>query len=116
MTYKRFSHIFLYSSIIVLFIIFSFNLVVDPYEVTGVNLLNIKHKLTRNGRLQKINRIKELKTIDNLILGSSRSERLNPQYLSKLLGGYTYTFGIGGANIEEADYLYISKNKINYQK
>ncbi|PHM16434.1 MAG: hypothetical protein CJD30_11585 [Sulfuricurvum sp. PD_MW2] len=99
---KTFSAIFLASSIFILVSIFSFTILVDPYDVTGINLLHIKHKLTRDGRLQKINRIKELKSIDNLILGSSRSERLNPDTVNKLIGGYTYTFGVGGAGIEDA--------------
>lgn len=99
---KTFANLFLLGSLSLLITILSFNSLVDPYDITGVNLLKIKHKLTRDGRLQKINRIKELTSIDNLILGSSRSERLNPQTVSNLLGGYTYTFGIGGANLEDA--------------
>lgn len=102
MNHKTFSRIFLAAAFSLLLGIFSFTLLVDPYDVTGINLLHIEHKLTRDGRLQKINRIKELKSIDNLILGSSRSERLNPETVNKLIGGYTYTFGIGGAGIEDA--------------
>lgn len=110
---KTYSKIFLAGSIAFLFSIFSFNLLIDPYDVTGTNMLHIKHKLTRDGRLQKINRIKELKSIDNIILGSSRSERLNPATVTRLIGGYTYTFGIGGANIEDALglLLYLEKEK-----
>ena len=110
---KLFSRIFLATSLSVLLLILDFNLLVDPYDVTGSNLLNIQHKLTRDGRLQKINRIKELQSIDNLILGSSRSERLNPATVTRLLGGYTYTFGIGGANVEDALglLLYLEKEK-----
>lgn len=110
---KSFSRIFLATSLSLLLIIFGFNLLIDPYDITGFNLLNIQHKLTRDGRLQKINRIKELKSIDNLILGSSRSERLNPQTVTKLLGGYTYTFGIGGANVEDALGLLLYLEKEN---
>lgn len=102
MNYKTFFRIFLFATASLLISILTFTLLIDPYDVTGINILNIKHKLTRDGRLQKINRIKELKSIDNLILGSSRSERLNPTTVSQLLGGYTYTFGIGGAGIEDA--------------
>lgn len=98
---KTYSKIFILGSIAFLFSIFSFNLLIDPYDVTGFNILQIKHKLTRDGRHQKINRIKELKSIDNLILGSSRSERLNPATVTQLIGGYTYTFGMGGASIED---------------
>lgn len=102
MNHKTFSRTFLIATSFILLSIFTFTLLIDPYEVTNVNLLKIKHKLTRDERLKKINRIKELKSIDNLILGSSRSERLNPEKVSQLLGGYTYTFGTGGANIEDA--------------
>lgn len=79
-----------------------FNIIVDPYDVTRINLLHIEHKLVRDGRAQKINQLKNLKVIDNLILGSSRSERLNPSTVSRFIGGYTYTFGMGGASIEDA--------------
>lgn len=110
---KSFTSIFLASSIFILLSIFSFTILVDPYDTTGINILHIKHKLTRDARLQKINRIKELKQIDNLILGSSRSERLNPATVNRLLGGYTYSFGMGGANIEDALalILYLEKEK-----
>lgn len=110
---KTYSKIFLAGSITFLFSIFTFNLLTDPYDVTGLNILHIKHKLTRDGRLQKINRIKELKSIDNLILGSSRSERLNPTTVTRLIGGYTYTFGIGGANVEDALGLLLYLEKEN---
>lgn len=110
---KIYSKIFILGSIAFLFSIFSFILLIDPYDVTGLNILNIKHKLTRDGRLQKINRIKELKSIDNLILGSSRSERLNPTTVTRLIGGYTYTFGIGGANVEDALGLLLYLEKEN---
>jgi len=102
MKHTSFIHYFFIGSLSLLVIILSLNFLVDPYNITGVNLLNIKHKLVRDGRVEKINQIKELKRIDNLILGSSRSERLNPATVSRLLGGYTYTFGIGGANVEDA--------------
>lgn len=113
MHYRSFTKLFLLSSVVLLITIFGFNVIIDPYDVTGHNILSIKHKLTRDGRLQKINRIKQLKSIDNLILGSSRSERLNPDTVSKLLGGYTYTFGIGGASIEDALGLLLYLEKEN---
>lgn len=98
----QFIRYFLIVSSTLLFLILGFNLLIDPYEVTGKNLLKINQKLVRDGRVQKLNRIKELDHIDNLILGSSRSEKLNPDTVNRLLGGYTYTFGIGGANVEDA--------------
>ena len=98
---KSFTIFFLLSTIGLMSAVFVFNLIIDPYDITHTNLLNIKHKLTRDGRLQKINRINELDRIDNLILGSSRSERLDPATVSKILGGYTYSFAIGGAGIED---------------
>lgn len=102
MKHTLFIRYFFIGSLSLLLIILSLNLLVDPYVITHANLLNIKHKLVRDGRVEKINQIKELKAIDNLILGSSRSERLNPATVNRLLGGHTYTFGIGGANVEDA--------------
>ena len=102
MQFKNYTKRFFLISTFVLFIIFSFTIIVDPYNVTEYNLLNIKYKSVRDNRLQKIGQIKKLKKIDNLILGSSRSERLNPKTVDKILGGYTYTFGTGGANLEDA--------------
>ncbi len=101
MTSKNFTLYFLFSALGLMAVLLGFNLIIDPYGVTNTNLLKIKYKLTRDGRAQKINRIKEIKHIDNLILGSSRSERLNPATVSNILGGYSYSFGIGGANIED---------------
>lgn len=99
---KTFAKTFIILSGVLLLTIGGFNIIVDPYDVTRINLLHIEHKVVRDGRAQKINQLKTLKDIDNLILGSSRSERLNPATVSKFIGGYTYTFGMGGASIEDA--------------
>jgi hypothetical protein len=110
---KLYSHIFLAATFFILLTIFGFNLLIDPYDVTQTNILKIKHKIVRDGRLQKISRIKELSSIDNLILGSSRSERLNPKTVSDMLGGYTYSFGIGGSDIEDSLGLLLYLEKEN---
>lgn len=99
--YKLFVTKFISWLLSLLMIALTFNIIIDPYNVTNYNMLNIEHKFIRDNRLFKINQIKELEQIDNLILGSSRSEGLNPKLLDEYLGGFTYSFSIGGANIED---------------
>lgn len=113
MRFKNYTKRFFITSFTMLFIIFSFTIIVDPYDVTGYNLLNIKYKFVRDNRLQKIGHIKKLDKIDNIIFGSSRSERLNPKTVDKILGGFTYTFGVGGANIEDTLGLLLYLQKEN---
>lgn len=78
------------------------NLIIDPFNITGTNLLNIKYKYARDDRTEKIERIKQIESIQNLILGSSRAQHLDPKLMSKHFGGYTYNFGVGGGTTAEA--------------
>jgi len=102
MSTKRFILLFLFSPLLLLGAIFSLNLLVDPFNITSVNLLDIKYKYARDDRTEKIERVKKIPYIQNLILGSSRSQHLDPQYMSGLYGGYSYNFGVGGGTTAEA--------------
>jgi len=88
--------------IMILLLILGFTLSIDPYNKLGINLFNIEYKLTRDDRGFKIGQINSMKQIDNLIIGSSRSQTLNPKILSETLGGTSYNFGVGGGKIEDA--------------
>ena len=83
------------------FIIFSVNYIVDPYNITSHNLLNIKYKFARDDRTEKVNYFKNLPKKDNILIGSSRVYSINPKTVSKILGGTTYNFGVGTATIED---------------
>lgn len=115
MVYKFFVKYFLLFVSILLFLIITFNLSIDPYNKYGINLFNIKYKLTRDDRGFKIGQINAMNKIDNLIIGSSRSQTLDPYILSMFLGGISYNFGVGGGKIEDAlgVLLYLKKeNKL----
>ena len=94
---NNFSHRFLLIGILL-----SLNYVVDPFGITDNNFLNIKYKFARDDRTEKVERIRKIKQINNLILGSSRSEHINPSLLSEYFGGYSYNFGVGGGNSADA--------------
>lgn len=102
MSSKRFIGFFLLFPIVLIGSIFSLNLLIDPFNITNTNLLQIKYKYARDDRTEKIERVKKIPYIQNLILGSSRAQHLDPQYMSDLYGGYSYNFGVGGGTTAEA--------------
>jgi len=83
-----------------LFII-AINFMVDPYNITKYNILNIKYKFARDDRTEKVNYFKTLNKFDNILIGSSRVYSMNPLQVSKVLGGTTYNFGVGTATVED---------------
>jgi len=102
------------STFLIAFVIFSVNYIVDPYNITKYNLLNIKYKFARDDRTKKLNYFKTLPQKDNILIGSSRVYSMNPQVVTDLLGGTTYNFGVGTATLE--DHLGIVKYLIKTKK
>ena len=89
------------SAFVIIVFIFGFNYIIDPYNMTKYNLLNIKYKFARDDRTEKINFFKTLDKFDNILIGSSRVYSINPQKVSELIGGTTYNFGVGTATVED---------------
>lgn len=81
--------------------IISVNFVVDPYNITKYNLLNIQFKFARDDRTEKVNYFTTLPAFDNIMIGSSRVYSINPAKASEYLGGTTYNFGVGTATVED---------------
>lgn len=94
-------------------VLFSFNYVIDPYNMTEWNFLNIKYKFARDDRSEKLNYFKTLPAFDTIIIGSSRVYSINPRKASELIGGTTYNFGVGTATVEDhlGILLYLEKQK-----
>lgn len=94
-------------------VLFSFNYVIDPYNMTGWNPLNIKYKFARDDRSEKLNYFKTLPAFDTIIIGSSRAYSINPRKVSELIGGTAYNFGVGTATVEDhlGILLYLEKQK-----
>ena len=102
MIYKKFILLFFLLPFLLIGTLFSLNLLIDPFGITDYNILNIKYKMARDDRTEKVERIKKIKQIDNLILGSSRSQHIDSAILTKYFGGYSYNFGVGGGNSADA--------------
>ncbi|MBE0497222.1 MAG: hypothetical protein IBX45_12460 [Campylobacterales bacterium] len=81
--------------------LFLFNFIVDPYNITSYNILNITQKLARDDRVEKVNYFATLPVFDTILIGSSRVYTIDPEGVNKYLGGTTYNFGVGTANIED---------------
>lgn len=81
--------------------VITINFIVDPYNITKYNLLNIKYKFARDDRTEKVNYFKTLDKFDNIMIGSSRVYSMNPKIVSDILGGTTYNFGVGTATVED---------------
>ncbi len=92
--------------------LFGFNYIIDPYNMTPYNLLNINYKFARDDRTEKVNFFKTLPAFDNILLGSSRVYSINPRIVSKLISGTTYNFGVGTATVEDhlGILLYLQQN------
>jgi hypothetical protein len=95
-------------------IVFTVNIIVDPYNITKYNLLNIKYKFARDDRVEKLNYFQTLEKFDNILIGSSRVYSMNPKIVSDILGGTTYNFGVGTATVE--DHLGILKYLVKTKK
>ena len=89
------------STIIISLLIFTVNIIIDPYNITSFNMLNIKHKFARDDRTEKLNYFNTLPKFDNILVGSSRVYTMNPTTVSNILGGTTYNFGVGTATVED---------------
>lgn len=98
---KKWILFFFIFSAFVCSLIFSINFIVDPYNITKYNLLNIQYKFARDDRTEKTNYFTSLEKFDNILIGSSRVYSMNPQTVSNLLGGTTYNFGVGTATVED---------------
>lgn len=94
------------------FFISTINFIVDPYNITKFNFLNIQYKFTRDDRTEKINYFSKQNKFDNIMLGSSRVYSINPQVVNNILGGTTYNFGVGTATVEDilGVLLYLKRN------
>lgn len=94
-------------------ILFSFNYIVDPYNITQYNLLKINQKFARDDRLEKVNYFATLPKFDNILIGSSRVYTIDPKYVNQKLGGTTYNFGVGTASVEDHLGILLYLKKLN---
>jgi hypothetical protein len=102
----------LFGAMSIIVFLFGFNYLIDPYNITKFNLLNIKYKFARDDRTEKVNFFKTLDKFDNILVGSSRVYSINPRKVSQIIGGSTYNFGVGTATVEDhlGILLYLQKN------
>lgn len=106
--------IFLIIVITINIFVYLVNFTVDPLSETQYNIFNID-KVVQTVRREKITKIKNITShIDNIIIGSSRSMRLNPELVSTYLKGSTFNFSVSSALPE--DYLGIMKFLIKNNK
>ncbi len=97
---KNLIKLFLFSSISALLIAGFINYLVDPLSETKYNVFSID-KVVQTVRRNKLMLSKKANTIDNLVLGSSRSMQLNPETISKYLGGSTFNFAVNSGLPED---------------
>jgi len=82
-------------------ILFVVNFIIDPYSMTGYNLLKIPNKFARDDRVEKVAKLKTEAAYDTIILGSSRVYGTNPLMVSRYLGGSSFNAGVGTARVED---------------
>ena len=86
--------------LIIIPIVGGFNYLIDPLSINGNQLLDLK-KTVQSVRSEKVIAVKSLDNIDNLILGSSRSMRINPEDVNNFLNGDTFNFSVNSALPED---------------
>lgn len=99
--YKKWVVVFSVSSIFMLLLVTCVNYIVDPFSITGKNLLHIKVKMVSDDRTEKVGVIHNEPRYDNIMLGSSRVYLMNPLMVSRYIGGRTYNLGVGTAQAED---------------
>lgn len=102
MNYKRWNKLFLVSLSLLVSLTILFNFFIDPYSVFNtfkVEGLNKVKNHSINSAMSKFYNIKKT-NINIVILGTSRSEYLNPNYLIKYYNGKIYNMSLKNANIE----------------
>jgi hypothetical protein len=98
---KKWITLFFLIPAILIGIVLGANLLVDPYSMTGYNVLEIPNKFARDDRVEKVAKLKTSAPYDNMMFGSSRVYSMNPLMVSRYLGGTTYNAGVGTARIED---------------
>ena len=110
---KKFTIIFLTIFIVLNFIIFSINFLIDPFGDNNL-LIEERYKPVVNERSQKYTYIfhkKNYTKYNSYILGSSRVMNINPKFLKQY--GNIYNFGIHVGN--NAEKLFLLKELIKYK-
>lgn len=102
MKLKTWIKLYISIPIILIFAIFSFNFIIDPYSITSYNLLNIPNKFARDDRKEKVAKLYTEERYENMLFGSSHVYSINPLVAQKYLGGNrSYNAGVGTARIED---------------
>jgi hypothetical protein len=87
-------------TIIIIIFVGVFNYLIDPLSINKNQLLGFK-KVVQTFRDKKVIAEKNLDNIDNIVLGSSRSMKINPKDINKFLGGNTFNFSVNSALPED---------------
>ena len=101
MKLKKWISLYISIPITMMVFIFTVNFIIDPYSLTSYNLLNIPNKFARDDRKEKVAHLQKADKYDNMIFGSSRTYSMNPNTVTKYIGGTTYNSGVGTARIED---------------
>lgn len=102
------------TTLILVISVYSFIISVDPYEKFGINAWGLKHKAVNSGREDKFIQIdRGQKKYDLFLLGSSRVQAFDPDYIEAKTTLKTYNYGVNNARPE--DLLAITRHIIDKQ-
>lgn len=100
MSSKRWVRIWFLIVILTTLIVGGVNYLIDPLALNNNNLFNLR-KAVQSIRDRKVLNIKKIGEIDNLVLGSSRAMRIDPDVIGKYIDGKTFNFSIYSAFPED---------------
>ncbi|MDD3595647.1 hypothetical protein [Sulfuricurvum sp.] len=101
-------------AVIVLCLMYSFTVSIDPYEKFGINLWHLKTKAVYSDRDQKYyHLLKHKREYDFFVLGSSRAQYIDPEQIKDITSQNTYNFSVISGQPE--DYLAITNYIIKTQ-
>lgn len=113
LTPKKWGILVLVISLLMAALVGAFNSIIDPYDVTGHNILHIRHKFANDDRTEKVNYFSSLKPVDTILIGSSRVYSIDPKLVTQEFEGTAYNFGVGTATVEDllGILLYLERNQ-----
>ncbi|MDA7818360.1 DUF1574 domain-containing protein [Sulfurimonas sp.] len=101
MKHNQWNKTIIYSIIILLTSIISFNYIIDPYFVFNSSQINGLNTIKRNTVSAKMSKFHTAKRSDAKIMlfGTSRTEHINPLYLKKYTDNKIYNMALPGSGI-----------------
>lgn len=110
MNYKKWNRILIFSVSLLLSLTMVFNYIIDPYSVFNTMQIDGINKIKNNTMSSQITKFYTAKRSDAkvLLIGTSRTEHINPEFLQRYTNDKIYNLGLPGSGVD------VQKKNIEY--